>query len=205
MTTNKKVCWGNFKMHLIVGLGNPGTQYKSTRHNIGFDILDLISIKYNIVVNRTKFKGVYGEGVIAGEKVILLKPSTFMNLSGESVREAASFYKIDVSNIIILHDDISLEIGRMRIRSKGSAGGHNGLKSIILNMNSDEFIRFKIGVGQPKGELVSHVLGKFSKPERRLIDDVNNATVDAVELVIKQGIVEAMNKFNGYKAELKEC
>ena len=192
-------------MHLIVGLGNPGTQYKSTRHNIGFDILDLISIKYNIVVNRTKFKGVYGEGVIAGEKVILLKPSTFMNLSGESVREAASFYKIDVSNIIILHDDISLEIGRMRIRSKGSAGGHNGLKSIILNMNSDEFIRFKIGVGQPKGELVSHVLGKFSKPERRLIDDVNNATVDAVELVIKQGIVEAMNKFNGYKAELKEC
>jgi len=192
-------------MHLIVGLGNPGTQYKSTRHNIGFDILDLISIKYNIVVNRTKFKGVYGEGVIAGEKVILLKPSTFMNLSGESVREAASFYKIDVSNIIILHDDISLEIGRMRIRSKGSAGGHNGLKSIILNMNSDEFIRFKIGVGQPKGELVSHVLGKFSKPERKLIEDVNNATVDAVELVIKQGIVEAMNKFNGYKAELKEC
>jgi peptidyl-tRNA hydrolase, PTH1 family len=192
-------------MHLIVGLGNPGTQYKGTRHNVGFDILDLISVKYNIVVNRIKFKGVYGEGNIGGETVILLKPSTFMNLSGESVREAASFYKINPSNIIILHDDISLEIGRMRIRSKGSAGGHNGLKSIILNLSSDEFIRFKIGVGQPKGELVSHVLGKFSKDERVLIDNVSNSTVEAVELVIKQGVALAMNKFNGYNAELKEC
>jgi len=192
-------------MHLIVGLGNPGTQYKGTRHNVGFDILDLISEKYNIVVNRIKFKGVYGEGNIAGEKVILLKPSTFMNLSGESVREAASFYKIETPDIIILHDDISLEIGRMRIRSKGSAGGHNGLKSIILNLSSDEFVRFKIGVGQPKGELVSHVLGKFSKDERIQIEEVNNATAEAVELVIKQGAAQAMNKFNGYKAELKEC
>ena len=192
-------------MYLIVGLGNPGTQYKGTRHNVGFDILDLISVKYNIVVNRIKFKGVYGEGNIGGEKVILLKPSTFMNLSGESVREAASFYKINPSNIIILHDDISLEIGRMRIRSKGSAGGHNGLKSIILNLSSDEFVRFKIGVGQPKGELVSHVLGKFSKDERVLIDDVSDSTVEAVELVIKQGVALAMNKFNGYNAELKEC
>lgn len=192
-------------MYLIVGLGNPGTQYKGTRHNVGFDILDLISEKYNIVVNRIKFKGVYGEGNIEGEKVILLKPSTFMNLSGESVREAVSFYKINASNIIILHDDISLEVGRLRIRSKGSAGGHNGLKSIILNLSSDEFIRFKIGVGQPKGELVSHVLGKFSKDERKLIDDVNKATVEAVELVIKQGAALTMNKFNGYKAELKEC
>ena len=192
-------------MHLIVGLGNPGTEYKGTRHNVGFDILGLISAKYNIVVNRIKFKGVYGEGNIGGEKVILLKPSTFMNLSGESVREAANFYKVSVNSIIILHDDISLEVGRMRIRSKGSAGGHNGLKSIILNLGSDEFVRFKIGVGSPKGELVSHVLGKFSKDERVLIDDVNNSTVEAVELVIKQGVVEAMNKFNGYKAELKEC
>ncbi|MBC8062464.1 MAG: aminoacyl-tRNA hydrolase [Clostridiaceae bacterium] len=192
-------------MHLIVGLGNPGTQYKSTRHNVGFDILDLISEKYNITVNRIKFKGVYGEGIIGGEKVILLKPSTFMNLSGESVREAASFYKINVLNIIVLQDDISLEVGRMRIRSKGSAGGHNGLKSIILNLSSEEFVRFKIGVGQPKGELVSHVLGKFSKEERNLIDEVNNSTVEAIELVIKQGAAQAMNKFNGYKAELKEC
>ena len=192
-------------MHLIVGLGNPGAQYRGTRHNIGFDILDLISVKYNIVVNRIKFKGVYGEGNLGGEKVILLKPSTFMNLSGESVREASSFYKISATNIIILHDDISLEVGRMRIRSKGSAGGHNGLKSVILNLNSDEFVRFKIGVGGPKGELVSHVLGKFSKDERVLIDDVNNNTVEAVELVIKQGVALAMNKFNGYKAELKEC
>jgi len=192
-------------MYLIVGLGNPGTQYRGTRHNVGFDILDLISIKYKIVVNRIKFKGIYGEGSIGGEKVILLKPSTFMNLSGESVREAASFYKISGDNIIILHDDISLEIGSMRIRSKGSAGGHNGLKSIILNLSSDEFVRFKIGVGEPKGELVSYVLGKFSKNERILIDDVSNSTVEAVELVIKQGIAVAMNKFNGYKADFKGC
>ena len=192
-------------MFLIVGLGNPGTQYKGTRHNVGFDILDLISSAYNISVNRIKFKGVYGEGNIGGEKVVLLKPSTFMNLSGESVREAANFYKINVLNIIILQDDISLEIGRMRIRPKGSAGGHNGLKSIILNLNSDEFVRFKIGVGQPKGELISHVLGKFSKDERLLVDDVNKAAAKAALIVIKQGVAEAMNKFNGYKAELKEC
>ena len=192
-------------MFLIVGLGNPGTQYKGTRHNVGFDILDLISSAYNISVNRIKFKGVYGEGNIGGEKVVLLKPSTFMNLSGESVREAANFYKINVLNIIILQDDISLEIGRMRIRPKGSAGGHNGLKSIILNLNSDEFVRFKIGVGQPKGELISHVLGKFSKDERLLVDDVNKAAAKAALIVIKQGVAEAMNKFNGYKAEIKEC
>jgi len=192
-------------MYLIVGLGNPGTQYKGTRHNVGFDILDLMSEEYNIGVNRIKFKGVYGEGNMGGEKVVLLKPSTFMNLSGESVREAANFYKISVLNIIVIQDDISLEIGRMRIRPKGSAGGHNGLKSIILNLNSDEFIRFKIGVGQPKGELISHVLGKFSKDERLLVDDVNKAATKAALIVIKQGVAEAMNKFNGYKAELKEC
>ncbi len=192
-------------MYLIVGLGNPGSQYRGTRHNVGFDVLDLLASKYNIEVNRIKFKGIYGEGRILDEKIILLKPSTFMNLSGESVQEAANFYKIEENNIIILHDDISLEIGRMRIRAKGSAGGHNGLKSIIANLSSDEFIRIKIGVGQPKKELVCHVLGKFSKEERQLVDEINNAVTDAVELIIKQGIVEAMNRFNGYKTELKEC
>jgi len=192
-------------MYLIVGLGNPGAQYKGTRHNVGFDVIDLLASKYNIEVNRIKFKGIYGEGRILDEKVILLKPSTFMNLSGESVQEAANFYKIEEDNIIILHDDISLEVGRMRIRAKGSAGGHNGLKSIITNLSSDEFVRIKIGVGQPKKELVVHVLGKFPKEERQMVDEINNAATDAVELIIKQGIVESMNKFNGYKTELKEC
>ena len=192
-------------MYLIVGLGNVGTQYDGTRHNIGFDITDLLSEKYKIDVNRIKFKGVCGEGRIAGEKVLLLKPSTYMNASGESVREAASFYKISGENIIIIHDDISLEVGRMRIRSKGSAGGHNGLKSIISELSSDEFIRFKIGVGEPKRELVSHVLGRFSKDEALIINEVSSATLEAIESVIKDGISQAMNKFNGYKAEYKEC
>lgn len=186
-------------MYLIVGLGNPGHQYEGTRHNVGFSIIDLLSDKYNIDVNRIKFKGKVGEGKIAGEKVILLKPSTYMNLSGESIREAASFYKIAFENIIVLHDDISLEVGRIRIRPKGSAGGHNGLKSIILNLASDEFIRFKIGVGQPKSELVSHVLGRFSKEEYALIEQVNNIAAEAIELTISKGVNEAMNQFNGYK------
>lgn len=186
-------------MYLIVGLGNPGDQYEGTRHNVGFSIIDLLSDKYNIAVNRIKFKGKVGEGKIADHKVILLKPSTYMNLSGESVQEAAAFYKIDFKNIIILHDDISLEVGRMRIRPQGSAGGHNGLKSIIMNLSSDEFVRFKIGVGQPKSELVSHVLGRFSKEEYALIEQVNKIAAEAIEVTISKGVNEAMNQFNGYK------
>lgn len=186
-------------MYLIVGLGNPGAEYDGTRHNVGFSIIDLLSDKYNIDVNRVKFKGKVGEGKIAGEKVILLKPLTYMNLSGESIREVSAFYKIDIKNIIVLHDDISLDVGKIRIRPKGSAGGHNGLKSIILNLSSDEFIRFKIGVGQPKIELTSHVLGRFSKEENDLIKQVNNIAVDAIETTIIKGVGEAMNKFNGYK------
>ena len=192
-------------MFLIVGLGNPGDKYKGTRHNVGFDIIDLLSDKYNIKMNRIKFKGVYGEGNINGEKVILLKPNTYMNSSGVSVQEAASYYKINVENIIILHDDISLEVGRLRIRGKGSSGGHNGLKSIINCLSSEEFIRFKIGVGQPKGELINHVLGGFSSEEREIINDVNNVAADAIEILIIRGINEAMNRYNGFKSEIREC
>lgn len=186
-------------MFLIAGLGNIGRQYEHTRHNVGFDTIDLISDRYNIPINREKFKGMYGEGNIYGNKVILLKPSTFMNLSGESVREVLNFYKIKNENLIVLYDDISLEVGRIRIRPHGSAGGHNGIKSIISNLGVDVFPRIKIGVGQPKGDLVSHVLGRFSKEEQEKLQEVFKTSVDAVEVIIKNEIEEAMNKFNGFK------
>lgn len=188
-------------MHLIVGLGNPGKEYEDTRHNVGFNFIDNLSLKYNISLNRIKFKGVYGEGFIQGEKCILLKPSTYMNLSGESVREIVNFYKIDSNDIIIVYDDISIEIGRMRIRTKGSAGGHNGIKSIISNLGTDEFPRIKIGVGCPKGDLISHVLGKFSKEDKMLIDNTIKASTEAVELIVKENLYESMNKFNGFIAD----
>ncbi|ADK17183.1 MULTISPECIES: aminoacyl-tRNA hydrolase [Clostridium] len=186
-------------MFLIVGLGNIGTKYQHTRHNIGFDAVDLISSKYNIPINREKFKGTYGEGIIADNKVMLLKPSTYMNLSGESVIEAANFFKIKSSNIIIIYDDIDLEIGRIRIRKHGSAGGHNGIKSVIANLGTDVFPRIKVGIGQPKGDLVSHVLGKFDINERNDIEKVLETSADVLECLINCGVEEAMNKFNGLK------
>ncbi|MFT8312792.1 MAG: aminoacyl-tRNA hydrolase [Clostridium sp.] len=186
-------------MYLIVGLGNPGKEYEKTRHNVGFDVLDLMCDKYNINMNRTKFKGVYGEGKLEQEKVIFLKPTTFMNLSGESVKEACDFYKIQSENVIIIYDDISLEVGRMRIRKSGSAGGHNGIKNIILNLSTDVFPRVKVGVGEPKGDLISHVLGRFNNDDRAEAEKVFSAVIDAVECIITKGICEAMNNFNGLK------
>jgi len=186
-------------MFLIVGLGNPGNEYNNTRHNVGFDVIDLLSREYNISTNRIKFKGMYGEGMIANEKVILLKPTTYMNLSGESIIEVVNFYKIPKENIIIIYDDISLEVGRLRIRMSGSAGGHNGLKSIIAHLSSEEFPRIKIGIGQPQGDLVSHVLGKVSKEQREALEKVYDASVNAVETIIRSGAQEAMNKYNAFK------
>lgn len=186
-------------MFLIVGLGNPGKEYEGTRHNIGFETIDYLSKKYNIDVNRTKFKGVFGEGFINNKKVVLLKPSTYMNLSGESIREAINFYKLESEEVLVIYDDISLEVGKIRIREKGSAGGHNGIKSIIANMSTDVFPRIKIGVGQPKGDLVSHVLGKFSQEEINDLNEVIEASSEAVEIIVKDGTKEAMNKLNGFK------
>lgn len=188
-------------MHLIVGLGNPGDQYKNTRHNVGFDVIDLLAEKNNISLNRIKFKGVYGEGYIKGEKVILLKPQTYMNLSGESVREISNFFKIDNEKIIIIYDDISLEPGKLRIRGKGSAGGHNGIKSIIAQLSTDVFPRIKVGVGQPKVDLVNHVLGKFSKEDREKVEKTIVAVSNAVNCIVEQDVEEAMNKYNSFIAE----
>lgn len=188
-------------MYLIVGLGNPGIEYRHTRHNVGFDILDFMADKYNININRIKFKGSCGEGNIGGEKVLLLRPSTFMNLSGESVAEAANFYKIPKENIIVIYDDVSLEVGRMRVRPEGSAGGHNGIKNIILHLSSEVFPRVRVGVGQPEHGLIPHVLGRFSKEDREILEKLFPAASLAVETIIRQGVTEAMNKFNGFKVE----
>jgi len=186
---------------LIVGLGNIGDEYKNTRHNVGFDVIDKISNKYNINVNKTKFKGMYGEGFINKEKIILLKPSTYMNLSGESLVEAVNFYKSSHENIIVIQDDISLPVGKLRVRASGSAGGHNGIKNIILHLSSEVFPRIKIGVGQPENNLIDHVLGKIPKEQKNTYEKIYDASIEAIEIIIKYGIEEAMNKFNGFLAE----
>lgn len=187
-------------MFLIVGLGNPGIQYENTRHNIGFKVIDNIAKEYNIEINRQKFKGVYGEGFINGEKVILLKPTTYMNLSGESIREVVDFYKLTCEDIVVIYDDISLDIGRLRIREKGSAGGHNGIKSIIAHLGTDVFPRIKVGVGQPNVDLVNYVLGKFTDEEMEVLSESIDASTKAVSEIIKYDVNTAMNKFNGFKA-----
>ena len=185
-------------MYIIAGLGNPTREYEKTRHNVGFDTIDVLADKLNTSVDEKKFKGLYGKGIIAGEKVILLKPQTFMNLSGESVREAADFYKVDPEHIIVIYDDISLDVGQLRIRKKGSAGGHNGLKDIIGRLGTQKFMRVKIGVGaKPKGwDLADHVLGRFSSGDRKLVDEAIEFAADAVEKIITDGPDAAMNEYN---------
>ncbi len=186
-------------MYLVAGLGNPGDNYKMTRHNIGFETIDYIADEYNVKIKKLKFKALYGEAAINGEKVLLVKPQTYMNLSGESIREFSAFYKIPPEKIIIICDDISLAPGRIRIRRKGSAGGHNGLKSIIYQLCSDEFVRIKIGVGAPQHEdyeLADYVLGRFSREEIPVLEDSIIRTKKSVEEIISRGVDSAMNKYN---------
>ncbi|CDM69654.1 Peptidyl-tRNA hydrolase [Clostridium bornimense] len=184
-------------MILVVGLGNIGAKYDKTRHNVGFDVIDVLADRHNISVNKEKFKGVYGEGFIGNKKVILLKPSTYMNLSGESIVEVVNFYKLSSNEVIVIYDDISLSVGRLRIRDKGSAGGHNGIKSVIANLKTDEFPRVKVGVGAPKNNLIEHVLGVFDKEERAIVEKVFESSADAVEEMIANGVNASMNKYNG--------
>ncbi|MBO5059747.1 MAG: aminoacyl-tRNA hydrolase [Clostridia bacterium] len=187
-------------MYLVAGLGNPGKQYDMTRHNIGFEVIDYMAEQYDVKVKKLKFKGLYGETNIGGEKVILLKPQTYMNLSGESIREFASFYKIPVENIIIINDDIYLDSGKLRIRKSGSAGGHNGLKSIIYQLASDQFPRIRIGVNSPereKEDLADFVLARFSKEEIPVLEDAIIRASKAAAEIISNNIDSAMNKYNG--------
>jgi PTH1 family peptidyl-tRNA hydrolase len=186
-------------MYLVAGLGNPGKQYDMTRHNIGFEVIDYMADNMGVKVNKLKFKALYGETKIGMEKVLLVKPQTYMNLSGDSIRDFANFYKIPPENIIIINDDIAIEAGRLRIRAKGSAGGHNGLKSIIYQLNSDNFPRIRVGVGAPKHEdydLADFVLGRFSKEEIPVLEESIIKASKAVEEIIKNNIDSAMNKFN---------
>lgn len=190
-------------MYLIVGLGNPGTDYAATRHNIGFDMVTYLSDQYNIPLRSRENKAIVGKGMIGGQKVMLAQPQTFMNLSGESVRALLDYYKIDIEELIIIYDDISLPVGQIRVRPKGSAGGHNGIKNIIQHLRTEEFARIKIGVGaKPEGgDLVKHVLGRFSREEDGMIRDVFALAEEALIAMLDEDVASAMNRVNGKKIE----
>ncbi|RGY96267.1 aminoacyl-tRNA hydrolase [Clostridium sp. AM58-1XD] len=188
-------------MYLIAGLGNPTKQYEGTRHNAGFSVIDVLAGKLGISVNENKHKGLIGRGMAGSEKVILLKPQTFMNLSGESVRAVSDFYKIEPENIIIIYDDIDLAPGHLRVRAKGSAGGHNGIKSIIAHLGTQEFPRVRVGVGAKpdRMDLADYVLGRFPQVEKQVMEDAFEAAAQAAVTIVEEGTDTAMNRFNGRK------
>ena len=185
-------------MYLIAGLGNPTREYEKTRHNVGFEAIDILADKAGTTVTEKKHKALYGKGYIGGQKVILAKPQTYMNLSGESIREIADFYKIEPENIIILCDDINLAEGQLRIRLKGSAGGHNGLKNIISHLGTQEFPRIRIGVGEkPRGmDLADYVLGRFPKEQQAVMEEAYRDAAEAACMMIEDGADAAMNHYN---------
>lgn len=186
-------------MFIIAGLGNPTLQYEGTRHNVGFDVIDAIADKYNISVDYRKNRAYIGKGIIAGKKVILAKPQTYMNLSGESIRGLVDYYKVDEeTELLVIYDDVSLDVGQLRIRKKGSAGGHNGMKSIISCLGTDVFPRIKVGVGEKpkKYDLADYVLGHFSKEEREMMEEGYGHAVKAAEMIAAGEIEAAMNEYN---------
>ena len=186
-------------MYIIAGLGNPGKQYEGSRHNVGFMTLDVLADRYHIDVSEKAHKALIGKGVIEGNKVILVKPQTFMNLSGESIRSVLDYYKAEPSEFIVIYDDISLEPGSLRIRKKGSAGGHNGIKNIIAHLGTQEFPRVRVGVGAkpPRMDLADYVLGRFSKGEKELMEQAYQDGAAAAVSMMTEGIDAAMNHFNG--------
>ena len=186
-------------MFIIVGLGNPTKEYDGTRHNVGFDAIDAIADKYNISVTERKNRAFCGKGIIAGQKVLLAKPQTYMNLSGESVRGLLDYFKIDEeTELIVIYDDVSLDVGQLRIRKKGSAGGHNGIKNIITHLGTNVFQRIKVGVGEKPKEydLADYVLGHFSKSEKEQMEDGYKNAIEAIEMILQGEIDTAMNRFN---------
>ena len=191
-------------MYIIAGLGNPDRQYEGTRHNAGFDVIDRIADKYNIAVDARKHRALIGKGIIEGQKVILAKPQTYMNLSGESIRSLTDYFKIDTEHeLLVIYDDINLEPGQLRIREKGSAGGHNGIKNIIACLGTQIFPRIRVGVGAKpsKYDLADYVLGHFSKAEKELMDDGYDNAVDAVGLIVAGRTGDAMSMYNRKKKE----
>ena len=185
---------------LIVGLGNPGEKYENTRHNVGFQVVDELAERQRAPIQKLKFKALTNLLTISGEKVLVMKPVTYMNLSGEAVRPAADFYKLPPERILVISDDVALAAGRLRIRAKGSAGGHNGLKSIIQHLGTDQFPRLRVGVGQkphPDYDLADWVLGKFQGEDKKAMDAAIQRAADGVECLLKEGLDRAMNRFNG--------
>ena len=186
-------------MYIIVGLGNPTKEYDNTRHNIGFAAIDMLADKYGINVTEVKHKALLGKGVINGNKVILVKPMTYMNLSGEAVRSVVDYYKVDeAEELIVIYDDISLDVGQLRVRKKGSAGGHNGIKNIIAHLGTSVFLRIKVGVGEKPKEydLADYVLGHFSKEDLTTLKEGMDRVDGAVNLMLQGDIDEAMNRYN---------
>lgn len=185
-------------MRLIVGLGNPGAEYVGTRHNVGFETIDCLAKRLGIAVRRRDMRSLLGDGMVGEEKVILAKPMTYMNLSGEAVGAIVRMYRISPQSVIVVVDDIALPTGKLRLRLKGSSGGHNGLESIERHLNTQEYPRIRIGVGAPRrGEMVSHVLGRFRGEERDLIQEAIERAADALETALKEGFEKAMNLYNG--------
>ena len=186
-------------MLVIVGLGNPGFKYSKTRHNVGFDTIDVLAKRYNIKVKKKEHKALTGECVINGEKVLLVKPQTYMNDSGRAIKLIMDYYNVPSDNIIIISDDIALDVGVLRLRAKGSAGGHNGLKSIIKCIGTESFKRVRIGVGKvPENyDVISFVLSMFPRKERALVKESFNEAASSIECIIEEGIEKAMSKYNG--------
>jgi PTH1 family peptidyl-tRNA hydrolase len=191
-------------MYIIAGLGNPSAQYEKTRHNVGFEVIKILADRFDIATDLLKHKAVCGKGVIEGNRVMLAMPQTYMNRSGESIRELVDYYKIDVdSELIVVYDDVNLDPGRIRIRAGGSAGGHNGMKDIIAHLGTDGFTRVRVGVGEkPKGyDLADYVLGQFTKDEQEMMNGTFIDAANAVVSIMNDGIDTAMNRFNGSKRE----
>ena len=184
-------------MYIIAGLGNPTKEYEGTRHNVGFDVIDRLSERYNIDVTMERHRALIGKGMIAGQKVILVKPQTYMNLSGQSVMEVMNFYKEDIENLIVIYDDIDIPTGTIRLRKKGSAGTHNGMRNIVYLLQEDGFPRIRVGIGsESKVDLIHYVTSGVTKKEKDLLEDALTRAADAAACIVEKGIEKAMNEYN---------
>lgn len=191
-------------MYVIAGLGNPGKKYENTRHNMGFRVVDAIAANNNINVNKIKHKALVGDGRIAGQKVLLVKPQTFMNLSGESLREIVNYYDVEPENIIVIYDDFDTDLGALRIRKKGSAGSHNGMKSVINELQFQNFPRIRVGIGDSNNkDWVNFVIGRMNSSEEKIVNEAIDNAARAVEVIIADGVDRAMNQFNVKKEKKK--
>ncbi len=185
-------------MYLIIGLGNPEADYANTRHNMGFNVINKLSKKYDIEVKKDKFKALFGNGIIEGEKIILVKPQTFMNLSGEAVQEFVNFYKVPLENVLVIYDDVDVEPGKIRIRKSGSSGSHNGMKSVISCLSSEKFPRVRIGIGKPHEhmDMIAHVIGGIDEKDKEKLEKGVELATEAIVEILKNNIDSAMNKYN---------